>query len=72
VHLDDYAAQAWGRVDRREGKQWREVVSMRVDALSTVRCIGYRSDWSTRPYASKVKEFSADAGQLLKLAAEIL
>lgn len=66
IHVDTYPSQAWGRVDRWTGDDWKAVASVRGDALKTDLHIGYQ------PTKPTVKDFLADVTTLLTLAGEVL
>lgn len=66
VHDDSHASQAFAMLERWNGSEWREVVSVRGDAMRTEHGIGYRmKDGDPKP-------FQRDRDRLIDLAMEIL
>lgn len=69
VHVDSHAFQAWGRVERWDGKRWYEVAAIRGEALRTDLKIGYVRDLTD---AARVHAFKTDRDRLVELAEEVL
>ena len=67
VHVDSYADQAYGTVERWDSAQWREVVRVRGVSLLTDLKIGYGPAARRTPGA-----FLGDRDRLLALAKEVL
>jgi len=65
VHCGGYASQSWGKVERWDGKLWREVATISGPALSVDSKIGY----SSRVDAAS---FRTDRNRLVELAEEVL
>jgi len=67
IHVDTYADQAWGTVERWSGSAWSRIADVRGDALRTDLTLGYAKIEERIPAA-----FKADRDALLRLAEEVL
>jgi hypothetical protein len=65
VRLGGYASQSWGVVERWDGAEWREVVTVKGEALLVDPNAGYKRQ-------ALLPLFAADRARLVQLATEVL
>ncbi len=68
IHVDSHAVQAWGRVERWDGTQWREVATLAGEELQIDLKLGYQRQTRVQRHMA----FQNDREQLLTLAKEVL
>ncbi len=69
LHFDTYVFQSWGKVERWNGSEWREVVAMDGHELRGNREIGHRYEATD---AQRRDAFLADRDELIALTKEVL
>lgn len=70
IVVGGYASQSYGVIERWNGIQWREVATIKGEALAVDLHVGYR--FKELSESARACKFSVDRDTLLKLALEVL